>query len=135
MSAHVPALHENSIVVSYRDLHNRHRCHILKLNGYQDSQSSVNVLAGSSTDVSGTLASSTQPTRQHYLPKATQSPTSLVSRISVIGYAAQLPLCTGRPDNTPFFPFNARTGITSPSPHPGPITPYFKKNPPKNPVL
>ncbi|HWS21432.1 MAG TPA: PEGA domain-containing protein, partial [Methanoregula sp.] len=35
---------------------------ILKLNGYQDWQSSVNVVAGSSTDVSGTLASSPQPT-------------------------------------------------------------------------
>lgn len=34
---------------------------ILKMNGYQDWQSSVNVLAGSSTDVSGMLSPSPQP--------------------------------------------------------------------------
>ena len=57
---------------------------ILKLNGYEDWQSSVNVLAGSSTDVSGTLASSPQPTPTT-VPQATQSPISLVSIISAIG--------------------------------------------------
>jgi len=57
---------------------------ILKLNDYQDWQSSVNVLAGSSTDVSGTLASSPQPTPTT-VPQATQSPISLVSIISAIG--------------------------------------------------
>lgn len=57
---------------------------ILKLNDYEDWQSSVNVLAGSSTDVSGTLSASPQPTPTT-VPQATQSPISLVSIISAIG--------------------------------------------------
>ena len=57
---------------------------ILKLNGYQDWQSSVNVPAGSSTDVSGTLASSPQPTPTT-LPEATRSPISPVSILVAIG--------------------------------------------------
>jgi hypothetical protein len=63
---------------------------LLKLNGYQDWQSSVNVVAGSSTDVSGTLSSGPQPTSSPLptptlLPQATQSPVSMVSIISAIG--------------------------------------------------
>ena len=58
---------------------------ILKLNGYQDWQSSVNVLAGSSTDVSGTLASNPQPTPTTLPPQATQSPISPVSLLVAIG--------------------------------------------------
>jgi hypothetical protein len=58
---------------------------ILKLNGYQDWQSSVNVLAGSSTDVSGTLASSPQLTPTTLPPQTTQAPISLVTILSGIG--------------------------------------------------
>ena len=58
---------------------------ILKLNGYQDWQSSVNVLAGSSTDVSGTLASSPQPTPTTLPPQTTRAPISLVTILSGIG--------------------------------------------------
>jgi hypothetical protein len=58
---------------------------ILKLNEYQDWQSSVNVLAGSSTDVSGTLSPSPQPTPTTLPPQTTQSPISMVSIISAIG--------------------------------------------------
>ena len=58
---------------------------ILKMNGYQDWQSSVNVLAGSSTDVSGTLSPSPQPTPTTLPPQTTQSPIALVSIISAIG--------------------------------------------------
>jgi hypothetical protein len=58
---------------------------ILKLNGYQDWQSSVNVVAGSSTDVSGTLASSPQPTPTTLPPQATRSPISPVSILFAIG--------------------------------------------------
>jgi hypothetical protein len=58
---------------------------ILKLNGYQDWQSSVNVVAGSSTDVSGTLASSPQPTPTTLPPQATQAPVSPVSILVAIG--------------------------------------------------
>jgi len=58
---------------------------ILKLNGYQDWQSSVNVVAGSSMDVSGTLASSPEPTPTTLPPQATQSPISPVSILVAIG--------------------------------------------------
>jgi hypothetical protein len=58
---------------------------ILKLNGYQDWQSSVNVSARSSTDVSGTLSFIPQPTPTTLPPQATQSPIGLVSIISAIG--------------------------------------------------
>ncbi len=63
---------------------------ILKLNGYQDWQSSVNVAARSSTDVSGTLAASvpqatptavvTQPA-----PLQTRSPIPVITIIAAIG--------------------------------------------------
>jgi hypothetical protein len=66
---------------------------LLKLNGYQDWQSTVNVAAGSSTDVSGTLAAATatppQPTPTavvtQALPVQTRSPISVISIISAIG--------------------------------------------------
>jgi len=58
---------------------------ILKLNGYQDWQSSINVVAGSSTDVSGTLSSSPSPTPTTLPPQTTRSPVSVVSIISAIG--------------------------------------------------
>jgi len=58
---------------------------ILKLNGYQDWQSSVNVLAGSSTDVSGTLSPSPQPTPTTLPPQTTRAPIAVVSIISAIG--------------------------------------------------
>jgi hypothetical protein len=59
---------------------------LLKMNGYQDWQSSVNVPAGSIIDVSGTLSSSpiSNPTTQR-APLPTQSPISAVSIISAIG--------------------------------------------------
>ena len=64
---------------------------LLKMNGYQDWQSSVNVAAGSSTDVSGTLAATTipQPTSTTVVtqpaPMQTRSPISVISIISAIG--------------------------------------------------
>jgi hypothetical protein len=58
---------------------------ILKLDGYQDWQSSVNVLAGSSTDVSGTLSPSPQPTPTTLPPQPTRAPIAVVSIISAIG--------------------------------------------------
>jgi hypothetical protein len=64
---------------------------LLKLNGYQDWQSSVNVAAGSSTDVSGTLAATTIPQSTFTTgvtqpaPIQTRSPISLISIISAIG--------------------------------------------------
>lgn len=62
---------------------------ILKMNGYQNWQSSVSVPAGSSTDVSGTLASSPtlEPTRYptQLAPLPTKSPISMVSIISAFG--------------------------------------------------
>jgi hypothetical protein len=59
---------------------------VLKLSGYQDWQSSVNVPAGSITDVSGTLSPSptTYPTALAP-PQPTQSPMGIVSIISAIG--------------------------------------------------
>jgi hypothetical protein len=64
----------------------------LKLNGYQDWQSSVNVAARSSTDVSGTLAVTTTtqpipPTTEvtQPAPLQTRSPISVISIISAIG--------------------------------------------------
>src|SRR5665647_133496 len=50
---------------------------ILKMNGYQDWQSSVNVLAGSSTDVSGTIIPSPQPTPTTLPPQTTRSPVTV----------------------------------------------------------
>jgi hypothetical protein len=65
---------------------------ILKMNGYQDWQSSVNVAVGSSTDVSGTLTLSATPTPTTYVsqlaPTATKSPISLLGIISAIGIGA-----------------------------------------------
>jgi hypothetical protein len=64
---------------------------LLKLNGYQDWQSTVNVAAGSSTDVSGTLAATTmsQPTPTSAVtqpaPLQTRSPISVFSIIAAIG--------------------------------------------------
>ncbi len=64
---------------------------LLRMNGYQDWQSSVNVAAGSSTDVSGTLAATTNPqtaattVATQPAPIQTRSPISLVSIISAIG--------------------------------------------------
>lgn len=61
----------------------------LKLNGYQEWQSSVNVAARSSTDVSGTLAATTQPTPSPEVtqpaPLQTRSPISVFSIIAAIG--------------------------------------------------
>jgi hypothetical protein len=62
----------------------------LKMNGYQDWQSSVNVLPRSSTDVSGTLAASiAQPTPTAAVtqpaPLQTRSPISVISIIAAIG--------------------------------------------------
>ena len=64
---------------------------LLRMNGYQDWQSSVNVAAGSSTDVSGTLAATaaSQPTPTAAVtqpaPVQTRSPISVVSIISAVG--------------------------------------------------
>jgi hypothetical protein len=58
---------------------------LLKMSGYQDWESSVNVVAGTSNDVSGTLAVSTQPAPTALAPPQTQSPVSLVGIISAIG--------------------------------------------------
>jgi hypothetical protein len=64
----------------------------LKLNGYQEWQSSVNVAAQSSTDVSGTLAANTQPTPSPEVtqpsPLQTRSPISVFSIIAAIGICA-----------------------------------------------
>ena len=69
---------------------------ILKLNGYQDWQSSVNVAAGSSTDVSGTLVSATTTTLPQTTPttEVTQpSPLQTRSPISVISIIAAIGIC------------------------------------------
>jgi hypothetical protein len=68
---------------------------LLRMNGYQDWQSSVNVAAGSSTDVSGTLVATTaaatpQPTAPatqvtQPAPVQTRSPVSVTSILSAIG--------------------------------------------------
>jgi hypothetical protein len=64
---------------------------LLRMNGYQDWQSTVNVAAGSSTDVSGTLAANTnpQPTASTIVtqpaPIQTRSPISFIIIISAIG--------------------------------------------------
>ena len=63
---------------------------LLRMNGYQDWQSSVNVAARSSTDVSGTLAASgPQPTPSTEVtqpaPLQTRSPVSVISIIAAIG--------------------------------------------------
>jgi hypothetical protein len=64
---------------------------LLKMNGYQDWQSSVNVAAGSSTDVSGTLAATSLPQSTittvvtQPAPIQTRSPISVISIISAIG--------------------------------------------------
>jgi hypothetical protein len=58
---------------------------ILKMNGYQNWQSSVNVPAGSSADVSGTLSPSPLPYPTTFPPQPTQSPIALISIISAIG--------------------------------------------------
>jgi len=66
---------------------------LLRLNGYQDWQSSVNVAAGSSTDVTGTLAATAatpQPTTPatgvtQPAPLQTRSPVSVTSILSAIG--------------------------------------------------
>jgi hypothetical protein len=63
---------------------------ILKMNGYQNWQSSVSVPSGSSTDVSGTLASNPTPTPPTDItlraPLPTKSPMGFVSIISAIGF-------------------------------------------------
>jgi hypothetical protein len=56
---------------------------ILKTNGYQDWTSTVNVAAGSYTQVSGTLSFGQQPTQP--TPQPTKSPVALVTIISAIG--------------------------------------------------
>lgn len=69
---------------------------LLKMNGYQDWQSSVNVAAGSSTDVSGTLAVNPAPSTitaqpspttevTQPAPLQTRSPISVVSILVAIG--------------------------------------------------
>lgn len=66
---------------------------VLKMNRYQDWKSSVNVAAGSSTDVSGTLAAATATTPQptpttevtQPAPLQTRSPISVISIIAAIG--------------------------------------------------
>ncbi len=62
---------------------------ILKMNGYQDWQSSVSIPAGISTDVSGTLSSNPTPNPTAYptqlAPLPTQSPVGLVCIIAAIG--------------------------------------------------
>ena len=68
---------------------------LLQMNGYRDWQSSVNVAAGSATDVSGTLVANlqiTQPTPPapttevtQPAPLQTRSPLSVISIISAIG--------------------------------------------------
>jgi hypothetical protein len=58
---------------------------ILKMNGYQDWQSSVNVAAGSSTDVSGMLPSGQQPNPTAPVPQPTKSPIAVSSIISAFG--------------------------------------------------
>jgi hypothetical protein len=69
---------------------------LLRLNGYQDWQSSVNVNAGSSTDVSGTLAPAITPQPSpttaisQPLPIQTRSPVTIISIISAIGICSAL---------------------------------------------
>ncbi|MEI7856129.1 MAG: hypothetical protein WCH85_01340 [Methanomicrobiales archaeon] len=62
------------------------------MNGFQDWQSSVNVAAGSSTDVSGILTPGTQPNPTAPGPQPTKSPVALVSIISAIGICGAVAL-------------------------------------------
>jgi hypothetical protein len=55
----------------------------LKMDGYQDWTSTMNVDGGSYTDVSGTLSSGSQPTQP--TPQPTKSPISTITIISAIG--------------------------------------------------
>ena len=73
------------------DISNGGHTILLRMNGYQDWQSSVNVAAGSSTDVSGTLAATTAPLQTpttevtQPAPLQTRSPISVISILSAIG--------------------------------------------------
>jgi len=58
---------------------------ILKINGYQDWTSTVNVEAGSYTQVFWTLSAGQQPNPQAPAPQPTKSPLSVIAIISAIG--------------------------------------------------
>jgi len=58
---------------------------ILKINGYQDWTSTVNVAAGSYTQVSGTLSAGPQPNPPAPAPQPTKSPLNVIAIISAIG--------------------------------------------------
>jgi hypothetical protein len=58
---------------------------ILKVSGYQDWTSTVNVVAGSYTQVSGTLSAGQQPNPPVPAPQPTKSPVALVTIVSAIG--------------------------------------------------
>jgi hypothetical protein len=57
----------------------------LKMDGYQDWSSTVNVDAGSYTEVSGTLSGSPQPDTPAPSPQPTRAPLSVFVIISAIG--------------------------------------------------
>lgn len=58
---------------------------VLKMNGYQDWQSSVNVAAGSGTDVSGVLTPGTQLNPTAPGPQPTKSPVGVLVIFSAVG--------------------------------------------------
>jgi len=68
---------------------------ILKMNGYLDWQSSVNVQAGGITEVSGTLSPGTYPTALAPL-EPTQSPIGLVSIVFAIGICFAAVVLSGK---------------------------------------
>jgi hypothetical protein len=57
----------------------------LKMNGYQDWTSPVNVVAGSYAQVSGTLSSGQQPNPPAPTPQPTRSPLNVITILSAIG--------------------------------------------------
>ena len=73
---------------------------VLKMNGYQDWQSSVNVPAGSSTDVSGTLLAVTYvpqaPAGTQLAPVQTRSPLSVASIVAAIGICGAAVILVGK---------------------------------------
>lgn len=69
---------------------------ILKITGYQDWSSPVNVIAGTYAQVSGTLSSGQQPNPTATAPQPTKSPAAFATIISAIGICGVLVLLGGK---------------------------------------
>jgi hypothetical protein len=69
---------------------------ILKLNGYQDWTSAVNVIAGSGTDVTGTLVEGPVVGQATLPPQPTKSPVGMLTIISAIGICGAAIILVGK---------------------------------------